>query len=342
MKYNQIRAFEKHLSEAAPDHFSTLYLVLSKDDFERKNCTEKLLTHLLIDEKQRELAYKSYDADNLNAKELAGVLQTSNFFVKRQVLLVRNIDKLKANALKELEPCIDRLTKGHCLILEGTTLSTALTFYKKVEKAGIIVEIVVAEKTWEKERSIADWLQIIATESGKVLKPEACQALIQNLGTDKQLLYQEMQKLFCYAGERKEINAFDVSTICLSVPQDTIWKLGEAIFSGDAATAISAGKSLLSATDAIPLIRQIRNQFQTGFQIASLLANGGGPEDVMQSFPYMKGAILTKNVQTAQRYGTARYRTGLILIDNTEVALKNSSSDPELLLELLIIKLATP
>lgn len=342
MKYNQIRAFEKHLSEAAPDHFSSLYLVLSKDDFERKNCTEKLLNHLLKDEKQRELAFKSYEADSVNAKEVGAVLQTPSFFVKRQVILIKNIDKLKANALKELEPCIDRLAKGSCLILEGTALSAALTFYKKVEKAGIIVEIIVADKIWEKERTIADWLQIIATESGKVLKTEACQALIQHLGTDKQLLYQEMQKLFCYVGERKEINAFDVSTICLSIPQDTIWKLGEAIFSGDAAAAVSAGKSLLSATDAIPLLRQIRNQFQTGFQIGSLLANGGGPEDVMLAFPYMKGAILTKNVQTAQRYGTTRYRSGLILIDNTEVQLKNSSSEPELLLELLIIKLATP
>lgn len=339
MKYNQIRAFEKHLSEASPDHFSNLYLVLSKEAFDRKSCTDKLFSHLLKDEKQKELAFKAYEADTLNAREVVAEIRTPNFFVKRQVFLIKNIDKLKANALKELEPCLESLIKGSYLILEGATLSSALTFYKKVEKAGIIVEIAAAEKAWEKERSIADWLQTTAAENGKQLKPDACQTLIRSLGTDKQLLHQEIQKLFCYVGERKEISVFDVSAICLSIPQETIWELGEAIFSGNAAIALSASKNLLAATDAIPLLRQIRNQFQTGYQIASILANGGGPEEIMQSFAYMKGNILTKNMQTAQRYGVERYKKGIVAIDNTEVALKNSAVDPEILLELLIIKL---
>ena len=36
MKFTNTRAFEKHLIDAAPRHFAPVYLLIGKDDFERK------------------------------------------------------------------------------------------------------------------------------------------------------------------------------------------------------------------------------------------------------------------------------------------------------------------
>ena len=42
MKFLKIDAFEKHLSEALPDHPSSIYTLLIPDAFERKFVTERL------------------------------------------------------------------------------------------------------------------------------------------------------------------------------------------------------------------------------------------------------------------------------------------------------------
>ena len=245
-------------------------------------------------------------------------------------------------AYLELEKFFDHPLKHACIVFEGGSLTAASTFYKKAEKAGVIVEIAAPEKAWEKEKHVAEWLPMMAAEEGKKFHPQAALALIHNMGSDKGALYQELQKLLCYIGERNEITADDVSAISLSFNQETIWQLGEAIFKDDASSVLRITKGLMQNGSAlIPLLRQIRSQFQTEFQISSILANGGGTEEVSAAFPRLKGTFLSKHIQAAQYYGYQRFKNGIIEIDKTEVEAKNSNTDPEILAELLMMKLVT-
>jgi len=74
---------------------------------------------------------------------------------------------------------------------------------------------------------------------------------------------------------------------------DTGWQLGDALFRRDALTALKIGKALLmDGTALIALLRQIRSQYQTAFQVATILELGGSSADISKQFPYMRGGIL--------------------------------------------------
>lgn len=340
MKYSQLRAFEKHIESAAPNHFSDLYMIIGEDRFACKMAIDKLLSHLLAGKKNPELCLKTFDGDNCRFDDLLSELQSISLFSDKQVIWLEQADKLPKTATKALEGYFQQPNRAICFVVSASAVNRSTNFYKYAEKCGVVMEF-ADEKPAEKERSMKEWVQTTLQTKGKNIDSQACQHLVKQVGTDMGMLHNEVEKLLCYVGDRPVITLQDVGAICSSVNMENAWQLGEALFRRDAGTALRISKALLSdGTALIALIRQIRSQFQTDFQVCSILANGGTSEDISKLFPYMRGFILDRHIQSAQSYGLLRFKKGMQLIDQMETSAKNSVMDPELLAELLIIKLA--
>lgn len=339
MKYAQLAAFEKHLKDAAPQHLSDIYFIISKESFQRQQALDKLSHLVLKEDGINDLNMKQYDATKADVNEILTDLETLSFFTKKRLLVIHNAEALDKESTSLLEKYFAHPNRSVCLAIAATAINRATTFYKNGEKAGIILDI-PDEKPWEKEKSASQWLSMQATEQGKQMSPQVAQILVKQLGTDQALLHNELQKLICYTGERKSISEKDLYDVCTKINQETGWQLGEALFQRDAAAALRIAKGLLDdGTALIALLRQIRYQYQTEYQVCSILHAGGTPADIAQEFPYMKGQILNRHVQQAQAYGMKRFRNGILAIDKTELDAKNSGLDDHLLAERLVIKL---
>lgn len=338
MKYNNLRAFEKHLEGAAPQHFSDIYMILAKEEFERKAALDFLIKIVLKKEKSPDLCLQVFDADKHSVDVILSELEMLAFFAKKRLIIVQNADQFDKAATIKIEAYFAAPNRAACLVLVAPAINRATTFYKNAEKTGIILDI-AEEKPWEKEKSLADWLRGAATSEGKQIDPNTCRLMVKQLGTDQSLLQQELLKLVCFVGQRNSINEGDVAAICGSVNSENGWQLGEAIFRRDPA-ALRISKALLNdGVAVIALLRQIRSQFQTELNICSILMQGGGSEEITREYSYMKGQILERHIQNARSYGMAALKEGILKIDHTEFQAKNSSVDPEFLTEVLIIKL---
>lgn len=337
MKYSNLSDFEKHLQSAAPNQFAAVYGILAKEAFERKRAVDRLTELVLKDESK--LSLHVFDAEKHAVENVLRELETMSFFSKKRLVVLQNGDAYdKASTLK-LEAYFSSPNPTVCLAIVATALNRTTTFYKKLEKNGIVFDA-AEEKPWEREKSIADWLQQEAAREGKQVGSQVAQMLVKQLGTDQMLLSSELQKLICYVGEKKVIADSDIAAVSSAVNLENGWQLGEAIFRRDAATALRISKGLLlDGTALIALLRQVRSQFQTEFQVCSILMHGGTPADVSKEFPYMKGTILERRVRQSQSYGPQRFKQGILAIDEAEIQAKNSSTDPEFLVERLMIKL---
>lgn len=344
MKFNNLRAFEKHLSSAAPNHLCHLYLILGKESFDRNvafnalkksffkgphpSTTNSNATNLQI-----------FDADRISGADLMGELNAGVLFAGKRIVLLQDADKLDKASMNLLEGYFEKPNPSICLVVSAAAINHSTNFYKKGEKTGIVLEL-AEEKPWEKEQSIHAWIAATVAAEGKQIAAPAIQQLVKLLGMQQSTLHSELQKLLCYVGERKEIQVQDIAAIVSPVAVETGWQLSEAVFRRDAAAALRISKAML--LDGVPLIlllRQLRSQFQTGFQVCTILAQGGSGADVSKQFAYMKGSILERNMETAQNYGLKRYKEGLLKIDDAELQSKNGTADAELLAELAIIKL---
>lgn len=339
MKYSNLAAFEKHLESAAPHHFSDIYLILAKDGFVRKQAADCLTALVLKNEPSPALSIHLFDAEKQSMDPVLQELETMAFFSKKRIVIVQGGESLdKASTLK-LEGYCAAPNRSVCFVVTASSINRASTFYKKLEKVGVVLDV-AEEKPWEREKTIANWLQGEAAKEGKLLSPQVSQMLIKQLGTDQTRLSSELLKLVCYVGERKTISEKDISAISPVVNLENGWQLGEAIFRRDVSAALRISKGLLvDGIALIALLRQIRSQFQTEFQVCSILTQGGTAADVAHEFPYMKGMILERHVRQSQAYGMLRFKQGLLAIDEAELQAKNSAIDAEFLTERLIIKL---
>lgn len=341
MKFTNLAGFEKHIKDASPKHFADTYMIIGKDRFTCKMAIDRLIVSLLTGQKNPELCLKTFDGDHHSIDGLLCELQTMAFFSEKQIIWVDNADKLPKPIMKSLEGYFQHPNRSQCLIISGAAINHATNFYKLAEKNGVVLEF-AEEKPAEKERLSIEWLNTTVTASGKKIDPKASQYLVKQIGTDMALLHNEVAKLLCYVGDRPAITLQDIGAICTSVNLENGWQLGEALFRRDASTALRISKALMNdGTAFLPLLRQIRHQFQTAYQVCSILASGGTSQDISQQFPYMRGFILDTHVRNAQAYGMKRFKKGMQIIDETEIAAKNSGIDNDLLAELLIIKLVT-
>ena len=341
MKYSNLRAFEKHLEgSASPRTYAPVYMILAKEGFERKIGSDRLIASLLQGEATPEFCTKVFDGgDNIVLSQLMDELQALSFFSSRKVILINQAEKL-------LKPVTEALTEYYAnpnpstyLVISASAINHATNFYKKAEKIGVVLDI-AEEKAWEKEKSLKEWIATHVVSKGIKIDLQVCEGLLKQVGIDQTLLFNELEKLFCYIGDRREIRMEDVKAICTKNNVENSWQLGEAIFRRDVSSAIKISKALLAdGTPFLVFLRQIRSQFQTDYQVCCTLNNGGTSQDIAKMFPYMKGFILDRHMQMAKGYGLAAFKKGMLKIDEMELLSKSNVQDFELLAELLIIKL---
>lgn len=320
MKYTALQAFAKHVREAAPDHFASLYFVLAKEAFARDEAVKLL-------EQKLNCEWKTLDAKKLEPNQLNDEANSYSFFSRQKCIHIRNLQDLAKHTQQALEVFVEKMPRDLRLILSAETWNRATKFYKNVEKQGIVLDI-PEEKSWEKEGAMQQWLVARAAQEGFQLRPDAAQLMTQQLGTDALQLTQELLKLTAYVGTRKEITVQDINAICDVVNVQNIWQLGDALMQRDGGAAIKISKALIA--DGLPffvLMKQIRTQVQTKFQICSILSTGGTPADVASQYPYMKGRILDQNCRMAQNYGMARFRRAMLVLAETELMAKSQSDD---------------
>ena len=339
MKFNNIKAFEKHLASASPEHLCQLYFILGKEGFERKAAFEKLRTYYFKGQKADAFSVKTFEGERFSLAELMGELNAGALFAKKRIVLLQDAEKLDKASMQRLEGYFEKPNNSICLVISAASVNHSTNFYKKGEMAGIVLEM-AEEKPWEKEKSIHLWIaEVLAAENRRISQP-ASQRLVKLLGPQQSVLQNELQKLICYIGDRKEIQVEDIAAITTTLSVETGWQLGDAIFGRDTASALRISKSMLN--DGVPfilLLRQLRSQFQTGMHISGILAQGGTPGDITEKLPNLRGVILERNMRMAQGYGLKRYKEGLLKIDEIELQSKNSGIDHDLLAELVIIKL---
>jgi len=331
MKFEDFESFEKGLSSTVP-----VVAIVASDDFERKCAVELLKKHLSVSE----FSLRVFHGESLSIEDVLKELESSSLWAERSVVVIMRADKLKQSNIDEIFKYCSRPNPDHCLVLVAEKLLATSKLIKQVDKVGVVLRIPV-EKAWQKEKTLVTAMVRQAHEAGKALDMAAAQSIVKQVGVDGTLAEKELEKIICYVGDKGAITNDDVARVCSSLDTTTIWQLGEAIFRLQGDMALSIGKELLTAgASAVALLAQLRKQIQNEYEVCSILAAGGGPQEVTKAFGYMRGRVLQQHVEMAKNYGLQRFKAALIAVDDTATAVRNTSTDPAVLVEMLLVKLA--
>ncbi|MCH9609033.1 MAG: hypothetical protein S4CHLAM45_09180 [Chlamydiales bacterium] len=315
------------MKTSKPEEINPSYpvcLIISEDAQERE---ELLSTYFKGDEVLR--------LNEEHFSQFGQEVETVPMFVKRHAVHLSHVEKLKKEEIKKILSYLKQPNERVALCLTATNSTDSLI--KAIDKVGVVFQL-PKEKPWEKERRIAESLSRTASLSGVVFPTSVAIDFVKAFGTDKTLLCQELEKIICYVGEKKEVTHRAIQAVSIPLPQQTIWQLSDAIFALDFKEAHSAMRGLLEEGLTIfPILGSLRTQGETALKTLTLLEKEG-PGGVQKAFPYLKGKLLERKLMSCRRFGRKRLINFRKLLFLAEVEARNTQHSPTFILEKFIAK----
>ncbi|MBS0624067.1 MAG: hypothetical protein JSS62_05530 [Verrucomicrobia bacterium] len=262
-------------------------------------------------------------------------ISTLSLFRTNRFVCLKNIESLKDDALSQLNQALRFLDPKLFVCLEASSLKGK--FIQEFQVTGVVYQP-AAEKPWEAEKRLSEELCEYSARQAVVLPLEVAKALVAAVGAQRQLLIQEVEKLICYVGERKEIKQEDLRAISLVLPQKTLWQLTDALFADQTQQAWHILCELLQEQIApLAIVSSLRTQTQTALHILQLDEEKGA-EAVRSHYPYLKGGLFDKKMALLRRYTKKRFMLLLHRLFEAECAMKDNIFDMNWPLEKIILQ----
>jgi DNA polymerase III subunit delta len=198
------------------------------------------------------------------------------------------------------------------------------------------------------EADAVRWLIATAEVRGMKFEPDAARELADALGADMMLIAGELEKLMLYATERRRITLGDVETMVLAAKQRSLYELTDAISAKDKPRALALLHGLLNASDggedsAIGHLYMLARTFRQ--MVVILEKNVRDSRAIWQALWQgfrMPPFAAEDLIRQARRYTSRRELTQILrLIARADVELRSSPPDKRLVLERLVLEMAS-
>jgi DNA polymerase III subunit delta len=359
---------DRFLAEiATPSALKPGYVLLGDEAFLSQRCRAGVLAAFAPPE-SRDFSLYDLDLADTSIFEVLDRARTPSLMAPFQVFFVRNLKNLYTRGAKKEEfAAIDdyfRSPNPQALILFladhlHIPADVRRMDYQDKERFDRIRETLgdhcgMVELARVDEADAVKWTLATAEARGVKFDPEAARELVDALGADMMLVASELEKLTLYVGGRgaiantARITLGDVETQVLAAKQRSLYELTDAISQHDRAKALLLLHGLLNASDgaedsAIGHLYMLARTFR---QMLIILEKNVRDSRAIwaalwQGFR-MPPFAADDLIRQARRYKSRRDLTrALRLIARADLELRSSPPDKRLVLERLVLALAT-
>ncbi|HZP55444.1 MAG TPA: DNA polymerase III subunit delta [Candidatus Saccharimonadales bacterium] len=173
--------------------------------------------------KHSDLALERFDAEETEAQSIIDSLQSLPFLAERKMVVVRQGNANK-QFTEQIEQVIGSVSGDVDLILYEPEIDRRTSYFKLLKKHTKFEEFNPLDKN-----GLARWLVQEAEKQGaKISRPDATY-LVERVGDNQQLLFNELTKLAIY---NPEISRQNIDLLTEPTPQSKVFDLIDAAFGG--------------------------------------------------------------------------------------------------------------
>jgi DNA polymerase-3 subunit delta len=258
---------------------------------------------------------------------------------------------------------------GACLILTAELVDERRTLFKRIRDAGVVIDCGVRGKSaWDTQmRPEAARARIAeaAEQAGKVLEDAAVRRILEQTGFSVRTLESELEKLFLYAGDRRDVTAADVDAVLVNARETNVIALANAVSDRDPARALRALRSLAAQREpALRILATLAGEVRSLILARTVLeARLDGMMDATTGYPAFQARILPRLkaagpaeepaahlagmhpfrafnlLRAAGRFPLPGLLQGLEAIHEADLSLKTSGQPEDLILEPLLLSI---
>jgi DNA polymerase III subunit delta len=313
-----------------------VYYLFGEDSYSVEiifDAIEKAVQPFITSDFDKEVLY----GENQSFTNIIGLASTFPFGSEKKLIIVKQAEKLKEKKeKKEIVSYFESPADFTVLVFlhEGTITNTASEPYKTLADKGFLFE------TKElKGKSLIDWLISAVEKNGKTISYDNAQLLTDISGENRNTLESQLEKIFIYIGDTKEITIDSIRGLSTSLKQYTIFDLQNAIGKKNKSAALKVLFNLLkNGMEPIQVVAMLNKYFTSLARLNELVATNTNEFQVariMGTHPFY-----LKDYHSARRIYSDKHLTDAFsALLKADLSIKTTSLDDYTLLSILIAEI---
>ena len=277
-----------------------------------------------------------YDLEVNAINELLEDINTISLFSSSKLIIIDNAFifsrvNRKVDNIELLEDYLN--TKPEYLVIfidNNEKIDSAKKIVKLIKNSGVIKEFNALKSINSIVKSMFDDYSISS---------HSIEKLIDRVGSNLEILYQEIEKLKIYKIDDKIITDDDIESLCVENINIDIFKFVDNIINKNKKESIKTYKELLKLNEEpIKIIALLSSKFRLMYQ-ASILAKKGYTEDDISSILNVHKYPVHLAIVSGYKYNPKILLKYLNLLADLDIGIKTGEKDKDLSLELFILSL---
>lgn len=294
---------------------------------------EKAVQPFITSDFDKEVLY----GENQTLTNIIGLASTFPFGSEKKLVIIKQAEKLKdKKEKKEIISYFESPADFTVLVFlhEGTITNPSSEPFKTLTNQGYLFE---AREL--KGKSLIDWLISTVEKNGKIISYDNAQLLTDISGENRNTLESQLEKIFIYVGDSKEITIDSIRGLSTSLKQYTIFDLQNAIGKKSKSAALKVVFNLLkNGMEPIQIIAMLNKYFTSLARLNELTAantNEFQVARIMSTHPFY-----LKEYHSARRMYSDKHLTeAFSALLKADLSIKTTSLDDYTLISVLIAEI---
>ncbi len=244
-----------------------VYLFLGEEDFFLDSCI-RTLKEKIFGPTEDIFNYNLIFGDDkeVDAEEILTLCKTLPLFSPQRLVIVKRIDKLRANSLEAIQDYVQNPLSSTCLALAGTKLDGRSKAAQVLKKHSSLVDCKPLET-----RDIPDEILKYSEKVSMHLDPQSTALLTNACGNNLYTIKHEIDKLATYLLPKTEAKISDVRELITAEPSDSVFEIFNAIVRRDLASALRVVSRFLEEGEPpLRILGLLTSEFRKFWTIKSL------------------------------------------------------------------------
>ena len=310
--------------------FKQIYLLYGEEGYLKRQYRDRFVKAMLPEGDT--MNYAHYEGKNINVREVIDLAETLPFFAQRRLIVFEDTGFFKS-AGAELADYIKDMPETTYFIFVENEVDKRSKLYKAVKAKGHIVEL-----TTQDEGTLKRWIQGIVRREKKQISDSVILYFLNKVGTDMENIQRELEKVFCYALDRKEITREDIDAVCVTQITNHIFDMVNAVADKNQRRALDLYYDLLALKEPpMRILFLMIRQYRILFQVKGLSGQGYGKKEIASKaglHPFAAG----KYMDQAKKFRMSELRAVMEDGADIEQRVKTGLLTDNLAVELFIVK----
>lgn len=324
----------------ARKQFSPVYFIYGEETFLLEEALRTLVV-VALDPTLQQFNLDVFHGDEGDIQEILSRASSFPMMGERRIVIVKGIEKMKSlekHESKELALLVNYLKRPSpttCFVLTTQRPDFRKHLYETLQSSALLVECKPLS-----DHQLTEWIEEQALSKGKKITSGAIQRIQTYVGNSLLEIHNELEKLFIFVGEKREISEGDVDEVIGVSKQYSIFELTRALGERESGRAMEIAECMLQRGQSPSMmIPMITRHFDILWKLHDLRRRKVAESEMASLLRLHPYYLKTEYLPQINNYSEPQIEQCFAALVEADERLKSTGDDPKLVMTLLMYHL---